>query len=629
MTNRLYSRLSPPTCIAIVPVRRVPVPPPSLTLKECKINVSIIDAYSRVTLSQQFQNHSDMEAGQVTYTFSMLASAAVCDFEVVRQDGTKIVSAVKEKEQARRDLETALAAGHTAALGEARTEDTFKICIGNVLPQETITINLTYINTLTDDEFPNQVRFTLPRVYMQRYGTAPEARIYGSEGYEDVPFTMDVSIQQAGRIRSVTCPSGFNLIVNPGRPDNLDVSAGPDANFTTVNVRHSNTSTPSGDVIIVITAEGLDKPRAVIEPHPVHQTNAIGLTPLPQFKPIESPLGMEYIFLVDRSGCMEGANIDMARTAHTVMLQGLPSKNTTFNIFSCGSRVSSLWPVSQAYDQNSVDTAMCHIDTMQADYGGRGVVHALEAVYKSLVTPLFRPVSIFLLTDKGTWDVESCVNITKKAIRDYATDSTFMRVFTVGLGQGAITVMCDEIARAGGGMAVYITSDEECLGKCTRLVRAARTAPVSDIKVSWSVPVNLFQPDTDPTTADDELGPPPAPVQQAPYVIPSFFPTSRAQMFAIIPRGAANVEQEIKVTGFVQAANVPVEIVVPLQNLIYSSQTAFIHASAANALIRELEDKIRFGPQEADRMDIVRLGTVYGLSSRFTSFLAVDDSRRL
>ncbi|KAH7905128.1 von Willebrand factor type A domain-containing protein [Hygrophoropsis aurantiaca] len=588
MTSGLYSHLLPPTCIAIVPIHSVPVPPPSLTLKECKINVSIIDAHSRVTLSQQFQNQSNLEAGQVTYTFSTLASAAVCDFEMIRQDGTKIVGIVKEKEQARRELETALAAGHTAALGEEQTKDIFSICIGNVLPQETIAINLSYINTLIDDEFANQVRFTLPRVYMQRYGTAPEGRIFGSVGHEDVPFTMDVSIQQAGRIRSVTCPSGFNLTVNLGRPDHLDASVGPDANFAVVNVRHTNTSAPSKDVIVVITADGLDKPRAVIEHHPVHQTDAIGLTLVPQFKPIESPLGMEYIFLVDRSGSMAGANIDMARTAHIVLLQGLPSKNTTFNIFSFGSGVSSLWPVSQAYDQNSVDTAMSHIKAMEADYGGTEIARALKAVYKSLVKPLARPVSVFLLTDGGAWD--------------------------------------------------------EYLGKCARLVRAARTAPVSDIKVSWpgatqaarvgerersatlGAPVNLFQPDTDHAAADDELGPLSVPVQQAPSVIPSFFPSSRFQIFAIIPRGAASVEQDIKITGFVRAANVPVEIVVPLQNLIYSPQTAFIHTSAAKALLTELEDKIT---PETNRASIVRLGTVYGLSSRFTSFIAVDDTQRL
>ncbi|KAH7903129.1 hypothetical protein BJ138DRAFT_1120695 [Hygrophoropsis aurantiaca] len=162
---------------------------------------------------------------------------------------------------------------------------------------------------------------------------------------------------------------------------------------------------------------------------------------------------------------------------------------------------------------------------MQADYPGTEIARAPEAVYKSLVAPLVRPVSIFLLTDGGAWGVEICANITKKAIQDHATDSTFMRVFTVGLGQGASTTTCDRIARARAG------GEKEYLGKCARLVRAARTAPVSDIKVY------------------DKLG---TAVQQAPSDIPSFFLSLRFQIFVIVPRGTANVEQELKITGFVR-----------------------------------------------------------------------------
>ncbi|KAH7908913.1 hypothetical protein BJ138DRAFT_1202531 [Hygrophoropsis aurantiaca] len=686
-----YPRLSPPTCIAaVVPatefapdpshsVPNDPLPLVSLTLKECAITSSIIDVHSRVTLSQRFQNQSDLEAGQVMYSFNMIASAAVCDFEVVRQDGTKVVSVVKEKEQAHAELETALAAGQITKPRKEQTKDgeslssyhrdcgvkltdnsnllhvVFSICIGNVLPRETITINLSYINALIDDGSPNQVRFTLPRAYMQRYGVAPESRISGSVGHEDIPFTMEVSIQQAGRIRSLTCPSGFNLTVNLGRPDRPGASVGPDVNFAVVNVRRNNTSVPSQDVILAISADGLGSPRAIVECHPKHQTAAIGLTFVPQFKSIESPLGMEYIFLVDRSSSMRGANMYMARKAHTALLQGLPSRNTTFNLFSFGSKVSSLWPVSRIYDQDSVDTAMSHIEAMQADYGGTEIAHALEAVYKSLTAPLTRPVSIFLLTDGDVRGVQSCDTITQNAIRSYATNTTFMRVFTVGLGQGVSTATCDRIAHASGGVAIYIaTTGEEYLGKCAQIVCAARTAPVSDINVSWpgalqacddggerqpsGAPVKLFEPKTD---NGDELSPHTVPVQSAPSIIPSFFPSTRFQIFAIVPHvvGAANntsalelEKHEIKITGFVRATNVPVEVVVPVQNVLHppEARTAFIHTAAAKALIIKLDDQDlnAFGMPQ-NRSAIVRLATTYRLSSRFTNFIAVDGTQRL
>ncbi|KAH7918536.1 hypothetical protein BV22DRAFT_1041703 [Leucogyrophana mollusca] len=632
--------LLPPSCFVTsytLDLGGPPVTPPPLILKGCKIDVSIIDVHSRVTLSQEFHNQTDFAANRVTYTFSVLSSAAICDFEMIRQDGTKVTGVVKEKEQARRELDVALAVGHTAALGEEQTKDLFSICVGNVLPQETITINLTYIHTLTDDESLNQVRFTLPRAYMQRYGQAPTHNIFNSIAHEDVPFTMDVFVQQAGRIRSVSSPSGLSIAVNHGRPAHVDASVGPDANFATLSVRRTDVSSPSKDVILVITADELDKPRAFIEPHPSpdHQTDAIGLTLVPRFKPIESPHGMEYIFVVDRSGSMRGVKMQMTRAALTVLLKGLPSKGTLFNIFSFGSTVTSLWSNSRVYDQNTVDMAMNHINEMTANYGGTEIARAIDAVYQSLPARLSKPVSIFLLTDGGAWDVEDCMSKTKTAIHNRASDSMFMRVFTVGMGNGVSTETCDGIARAGGGTSVYIiNSEEQYIGKCARLVSAARMAPIVNVEVTWQAPqpqrersvtpgetINLFEPDIEHETSD--LGPL-AGIRQAPSIIPSLFPSTRLQIFAIVPRDTTTRESVIKISGFVPATSTPVEVRVPVQSMTRPLGTAFMHTCAAKVLIAELEES---GEPDAQKTAIIRLGTTYGLTSRFTSFIAVDNSQ--
>jgi hypothetical protein len=61
-----------------------------------------------------------------------------------------------------------------------------------------------------------------------------------------------------------------------------------------------------------------------------------------------------------------------------------------------------------------------------------------------------------------------------------------MRVFTVGIGDAASTEMCDGIARAGRGFATYIfTAEASFLGKCVRLVLAARTPPITNFKIFW------------------------------------------------------------------------------------------------------------------------------------------------
>jgi hypothetical protein len=59
-----------------------------------------------------------------------------------------------------------------------------------------------------------------------------------------------------------------------------------------------------------------------------------------------------------------------------------------------------------------------------------------------------------------------------------------MRVFTVGIGDGASAETCDGIARAGRGSATYIlTAEASFLSRCVRLVLAARTPPITNFKI--------------------------------------------------------------------------------------------------------------------------------------------------
>ena len=97
------------------------IPPPELT--DCKIVAHIVDVHSYVTISQKFFNKSNEATNTLTYTFNMLAGAAVCDFELVRESGRKIVGVVKEKEQAKKEMDAALAAGRAAADLKEETKD--------------------------------------------------------------------------------------------------------------------------------------------------------------------------------------------------------------------------------------------------------------------------------------------------------------------------------------------------------------------------------------------------------------------------------------------------------------------------------------------------------------------------
>ncbi|KAH8795979.1 hypothetical protein DL96DRAFT_1826214 [Flagelloscypha sp. PMI_526] len=648
------------------------------------VHVLIADVHASVEISQRFTN--PLDAGvEATYTFGLLASAAICGFKMIRADGTEVEGVVKEKEEAKKEYREAVKHGYTAALGAEDTKDVFSISVGNISAKETVVIKLRYLQTLTDDEKRDQVRFFFPRTYAQRYGWAPTVNAATASTVHQ-RFSMDVIIQQASSIKSISCPSGHPMQLELGKPDGFAVDDFvPDSQLAKVVI-----SDPSGsltqDILLVITAVGLDGPRCFIEAHPSITSNdtvAMGLTFVPRFKLPDHPSGMEYVFMVDRSGSMAGSGIKLVKEALVVLLRGLPSKGTKFNIVSFGSRCTKFWESSQAYTQSNLEAATSHVDSMKADYGGTEIASALDVVFSSLSTPLSKPVAVFLLTDGGAWDVAGCVTKTKNAIAQQTTKENFMRVFTVGIGNGASTNTCDSIAKAGDAISVYVGPNEPVVGKCSRLVRAGRTPPIQDLQILWtgedhsdisdddyemveddtktfaettksSAPgttvatatVSLFDSDA---MDDREIGPapvpavqlpPPSTIQQAPLQPQSLFPGTRSQLFAIIAKKQTPLPNAIKVKGVVTTTGAIVELDIPICKLAQpqGSRLDFLHVLAAKALISDRENKIHdFSPDIASsfkdhdelrdaylKADIVRLGVTYGLSSHHTSFVAVD-----
>ncbi|KAJ4469718.1 hypothetical protein C8J55DRAFT_492013 [Lentinula edodes] len=612
-----------------------------LILDGSSAQVLIADIHASVNLSQRFTNTSYTTISSAVYTFGLMAGAAVCRFEMIRQDGTRVEGVVKEKEAAMKEYEQAIQAGKTASLGQQETEDVFSITVGNVLPSETVETNLHYIQPLTDDEKKDQVKFIFPRTYAQRYGQAPtDNSARGTTVHQ--PFNMKVIVQQSGVIKSISCPSAHPIQLELGLPDGLvspdkDESDDKSPSFALVTLTDTS-GFLTQDVVLVINAGGLDSPRCFIEQHPSpnHETTAMALTFVPRFTLPDIKSGVEYVFVVDRSGSMNGERIRLVQEALVILLRGLPTFGTTFNIVSFGTKATKLWDISRQYSQTSLEEATNHVDSMQADYGGTEIASALSLVYSSLPKPLARPVAVILLTDGSAWDVPTCVSHTQNAISalpipqpDSNDPVSFIRVFTVGIGDGASSDTCDSIARVGNGFAVYVKQGEPVAGKCARVVRAARTPMVVDVMVDWTgdqgadhgeqdgiegasnddfeivdnpgkgiqatteslVPVSavsLFNNDDDgddkvmseatgPPPAPDPQLPPPPKIQQSPLILRNIFPGTRTQVYAIVrtPQNESGTKGEelpvtVKIKGVVSTTRTPVELVVPVSRILRS-----------------------------------------------------------
>lgn len=120
----------------------------------------------------------------------------------------------------------------------------------------------------------------------------------------------------------------------------------------------------------------------------------------------------EFIFMVDRSGSMNGNLINSAKETTLLFLHSLPS-NTYFNVISFGTYFQSLFKESQPYSSANLDEACYHVRKIRADMGGTSLLEPLEWVFSK---PLRKsvPRQIFMVTDGVITDSSKVIECVRK-----------------------------------------------------------------------------------------------------------------------------------------------------------------------------------------------------------------------
>ena len=152
----------------------------------------------------------------------------------------------------------------------------------------------------------------------------------------------------------------------------------------------------------------------------------------------------EMIFIIDRSGSMDGERITIAKKALILSLRSLPY-DSFFNIVSFGSSFNFMHIKSVKADQHTIEAAIKKINTFGADMGGTEILAPLMASFNAPALINYQK-NIFLLTDGSVSNADLVIKETKQHCSGNRS-----RVFTIGIGNGVSDHFIQGVAAAGNG----------------------------------------------------------------------------------------------------------------------------------------------------------------------------------
>ncbi len=563
----------------------------SIPLEHVHVDAHVVDVCARVTVRQSYRNRESVPL-EVVYVFPLDEGAAVCGFEAT-VDGVRYVGRATEREEAFRQYDDALEAGHGAFLLDEERADVFTASLGNVKPGSAVELSIAYVTELAA-EGP-AARFTLPTTVSPRYapdrdraGVSPTpAESLNPPVALDVPygFTFDMDVTMGGAIRGIQSAT---------HPIEIEQD-GPRA-----KVRLAQRSAPMDrDLVIVIAAEGLDTPHATVERG--EKGGAALVSFVPRFEAAAQPA--EVVFVIDRSGSMEGTSIEEVRNALQLCLRSLTT-GSRFNIVSFGSTFATLFRESRPYDDSSLQEASAFVRGTRADMGGTELLPALQwALEQPPVAGM--PRQVLLLTDGEVTNTDEVIDLARR-------HASGARCFTFGIGAGASQHLVNGIARASGGAAEFISPGERIEAKVLRQFARVFAPALLDARVDWGQ----------------------AGVVAAADHLPPIFNGERASIYALLnePRRGT-----VRLSGTLAGRAVAFDLPIDPASAVQGDTIATL---AARARIRTLEEageylENRGSLQRRGRSnakaaaEIAALGVKYQLASRETSFVAIEHRETL
>lgn len=461
--------------------RYVPAP-----LLRTNVNIAVTGTIARTVLTQEFINPSRVKEdwAEGIYVFPLPDTAAVDHLRMKVGDRT-IIGEIRERAEAKRAYEQARQKGKRASVVEQERPNVFTVSVANIAPQDRITIEIEYQETVRYDHGEFSLRFPMvvgPR-YIPGMPVIVEGETQGSGWSPDTDRVTDASritppVQHPhlGPINPVTLTvdlaAGFPLgKIESAFHEILMIADSDGRRHVTLRQDHV---LANRDFQLTWQPAGGASPTAIVYLQP-QSDSAYGLlmvAPPALTETIRTP-PRETIFVIDTSGSMAGTSIEQAKAALVLALGRLTSQDR-FNVIQFNSATHVLFSEPQPVRTDTLGKAVRYVERLHAN-GGTEILPALRVALRGSA-PATHVRQVIFLTDGQVGNEEELFDVIRAQLGQ-------SRLFTIGIGSAPNSHFMRKAAEFGRGTYTHIGSTSEVKAQMDAIFRKLERPVLTDIQV--------------------------------------------------------------------------------------------------------------------------------------------------
>lgn len=555
-------------------------------LRSIDVTTRVSGPVAYVKVHQVFGNGNKVPV-EAVYLFPLPHKAAVRDM-AIRTHERVIRAVIQRRDDARRTYEDASRRGKQASLLEQQRDDVFTQSVANIMPGDTIGVDIELVVPLVHAD--GWTEFAFPTVVGPRFCPPGKVPDMGKIGAPRLPtgmappqkLTMNVKLDAGFPVQALESPT--HCLRTEGKQDAESIWHGP----VSVSLKPGGVIPNRDFVLRWKTRQEQSSATVLADGEETDGHFLVELQP-PAIPGDENSTAKELVFLVDQSGSMDGAPLDLVKQAMRKALENMEPRDR-FQIIGFSSTAQFFAQAPVPATKSNIKSGIAWVNALDAN-GGTMMLEGLHAAFAVPVNKQSLRI-IAMMTDGYIGNEQEITAYVAKEMDENT------RAFGFGVGSSVNRSFLADFAKAGKGHTEFVTLDEQPDSAVERFHNKIRRPILTGITFSWSgVEASSVLPNPVPDLFDGDG-------------------------LVITGKYAKAASGTLTIKGKVAGRKVSMDVPVDFRKAESKPEIGSLWARARIAQLQGAENEYL----PADSIEaLTQVALRYRLMSRYTSFVAVDE----